>query len=170
MDSSEVIIKNGVTSIWGTAFGNCVNLQEVELPISLDSLYNAFEGCTSLNKINLPKNLSYIGYNTFKNNKSLTSIIISNHLRHLDLSAFSGCEQLQTLEFNFGVHEISGSLSDCSNLKAIFFRGDFRYISDWGLTFYDCPKLEGVFVPKEYYELFLSKTPVKFQKYIQIEN
>lgn len=164
----KVILQEGVNSIWGTAFANCVNLREVELPNSLNSLYNSFEGCTSLNRIHLKRNLNYIGYHTFKGCENLLDIRIDGHLRTLDLSAFDGCSRLKTLVFNYGVDNIEGNLSHCLELKYIVFKGEDKTFGYSALSFYDCPELKAVYVPQEYYELFISHTMGKFKPLIQI--
>ena len=68
----KVVIGEGVTSIADSAFYECANLQEVQLPDSLRYIYHqAFGDCTSLTGITIPAGVE-----------------------ELDLWAFSGSENL----------------------------------------------------------------------------
>lgn len=164
----KVTLQEGINSIWGTAFAHCVNLQEVDLPDSLDSLYNSFEGCISLKRIHLKRNLNYIGYHTFKGCENLLDVRIDGHLRTLDLSAFDGCSSLTSLSFNHGIDNLEGNLCNCPNLEFIVLKGEYKSFGYSALSFYNCPKLKAVYVPQKYYDLFLTHTIEKFRTLIQV--
>ena len=71
----KVVIKEGVTSIAGSAFYECANLTEVQFPDTLETInYDAFEDCISLTSITIPKGVTKI-----------------------DASAFSGCTALKAI-------------------------------------------------------------------------
>ncbi|MBD5427535.1 MAG: leucine-rich repeat domain-containing protein, partial [Treponema sp.] len=159
----KITLQEGVDSIWGSAFAHCTNLIEVELPESLASLYNSFEGCTSIERIHLKKNLNYIGYNTFKGCENLSEITIDGHLRTLNFSAFDGCNKIKILTFNYGIDNLEHNISNCRNLEQIVFKGNYKSLGYNPLTFYNCPNLKGIYVPEEFYDLFLSHTQERFK-------
>ena len=62
----KVIIEEGVTTIYGSAFYGCSSLAEVLLPSTLTEIKgSAFWDCGALTKIVLPENLTTLGQNTF---------------------------------------------------------------------------------------------------------
>lgn len=63
----ELNVPEGVTSIGKEAFSHSKNLTTVNLPETLTSIdANAFNSCASLNQINLPSNIRYLGTNALK--------------------------------------------------------------------------------------------------------
>ena len=157
----HLIVAEGTLSIWGSSFAACPNLHRVDFPVSLESLYGTFYGCTSLESVHLKKNFYYLGRETFSYCENLTTVIIDGHLRQLDFTAFNYCRKLTRLEFNFGIDEISDSLKGCDNLEYIIFRGKYVSFGHYAMNFIDCPSLKAIYVPREYYEMFVNKTSKK---------
>ena len=61
-----VVINDGVTSIGGSAFGECVNLTAVTIPESVDRIGSlAFVDCDNLAEIMIPAGVTGIGANAF---------------------------------------------------------------------------------------------------------
>ena len=153
----KITIGEGVKKIWGAAFAECENLIEVNFPSSLETLYETFKGCKSLTHIHLKDNLSYIGNSCFCNCSKLSSVIIDAHLKTLGDDAFARCESLKTIEFNYGIDELHWAFDRCENLESIYFRGDYKNFSyGFSRTFFNCPSLKAIYVPRKYYDLFLS--------------
>lgn len=66
----KVVIGEGIENIPRAAFLHCINLCEVTLPDSLKKIdTNAFSSTPQIKKINIPKNVEYIGYFAFRYNK-----------------------------------------------------------------------------------------------------
>jgi hypothetical protein len=98
----KVTIEQGVTFIGNTAFFDCTELTDVELPDGLLKIdYEAFLGCKKLAKIRFPESLLSIGSHAFGGCEKLTSIFIPKKVEYL------------------GGDEISGCFSGCSKLKEI---------------------------------------------------
>lgn len=108
----------GTSSASTDVFAGCTAITEVKL--STDASFtkladNLFDGCTSLAKINLPDQLTYLGTYTFRNT-ALTEVRIPNGVTCLGTSAtnqyncspsstsdsavFDGCTKLVTLDLN----------------------------------------------------------------------
>ncbi|MBR5578358.1 MAG: leucine-rich repeat domain-containing protein, partial [Lachnospiraceae bacterium] len=63
---TEITIPESVIEIGASAFGNCENLETVNLPSDLKSLDTfVFGNCSKLNKVNIPKSLTNTSYNIF---------------------------------------------------------------------------------------------------------
>lgn len=166
----KVKLLEGVKKLWGTIFGKCDNLTYVDLPKSLNAIYNTFEDCKSLLSIHIQSDDFYLGYNSFKGCKSLTSVVIDGSLRELGSGAFSGCDSLKSIEFNHGIREVSGAFNNCINLEVVYFRGDYMHFDyDFG-NFYGCPNLKAIFVPSRYFDLFASKLNQQYMHLLKIED
>lgn len=92
-----------VTAVKG-AFSGDADLQTVSLPDSVTALSygdggtGAFEGCVSLKKIAFSKNLSQIGYHTFRSCSALEYAALPETTVWLGAGAFGDCNSLAALE------------------------------------------------------------------------
>lgn len=166
----NVVIEEGVEKLWGSVFWHCGKLCSVTLPDSLESLYNTFEECISLQRIHLKKNLSYIGYNVFKGCIKLSQVQIDGHLEHLGRGAFAECISLRQIEFNYGIDYIEEAFEGCKNLEHIYFKGDYESFGYGFGRFNDCLSLKGIHVPKKYYELFASNIKKQYLEILIAED
>lgn len=81
----------------GEWFSRLENLQEVVLGDEVTSIGDyAFQDCNNLTKINFPKNLATIGEGAF-GKCNLSSIELPNSLTSIDVNAFWGNENVQTV-------------------------------------------------------------------------
>lgn len=61
-DISAVTIENGVTTIGGNAFAQCVRLTKIKIPDSVEKIGNrAFAGCTAVKELTLPIGVKILG-------------------------------------------------------------------------------------------------------------
>ena len=87
---TEIIIKNGVTSVGDGAFSDCANLENVDLPVGLISIGNsAFFGCGSLKSVRIPDSVTNIGGRAFEACGRLADINIPDGVKRIGGSAFS---------------------------------------------------------------------------------
>ena len=106
----ETVVHEGntytVTSIGGVpkdsskdgAFQNCSDLTEIVLPKNVTEIgSNAFENCTGLTDITLPDSLQTINAMAFQGCSGLTRIILPQKLTAIMGSAFKNCPNLTTI-------------------------------------------------------------------------
>lgn len=120
----RVVIPNGMTGVqktkdndfpvsgWnsiGTSFGYATSLKSVTLPESFTEFdYNAFQGCSSLETVNIPKGTREL-QGTFIGCSSLKSIRIPDGMTVLN-GTFGNCTSLTTVKIPDSVTSLSGSL------------------------------------------------------------
>ena len=84
--------------IGGSAFSDCVLLEDIIIPDSVTSIeYDAFSGCISLKDINIPDSVTEIRNEAFSGCTSLSSINIPDSLTYIADAVFSGCESLAAI-------------------------------------------------------------------------
>ena len=164
-----VVIENGVTYISDKMFSNCPKLYSVTLPESIASIgYSAFEFCYLLTEINIPANVKTIGKSAFYNCSSLDNVVIpsgvteileytfyecdnlkkitlSNNLKTIGQSAFSG-SGLETVNIPSSVTNIDSGAFAGTNLKKVVIPYGIKAISPD--TFNRCENLTDVVIPE----------------------
>ena len=99
-DVAELVIPgeiNGkaVTIIGECAFEDCSGLISIEIPKSVTSIgKSAFCGCSGLTSIEIPESVTSIGVSAFSDCSGLTSIEIPKSVKNVGDCAFSGCSNL----------------------------------------------------------------------------
>ncbi len=83
----------------GTAmFQNCASLKEVFVPDSPANLYHAFEGCTSLKRIEFGENVTHLQQYAVQGCTALEEIVFySNSFTEMNMTDFSACTSLEHL-------------------------------------------------------------------------
>ena len=118
---SEVIIKDGVTSIGANAFKE-KNLSSIIVGNSVKRIgWQAFYGCEELTSITIPNSVTSIDLEAFRYCSGLTSItIIDNGAISIGTQAFQGCGKLASVNFGNGVKSIEGyAFMNCSSLTSV---------------------------------------------------
>ena len=154
---TSIIINSGVTSIGGSAFSGCSNLESVTFAegSQLTGIgSSAFSGCSSLKSIEIPAGVTSIGSYAFYYCSSLTSIEIPVGVTSIGYSAFEDCSNLESVTFaeesqltSIG----SSAFSYCSSLTSIEIPAGVTELPDGGWigsryvgVFYGCSNLESV--------------------------
>ena len=96
--SKNTIIPSSVTSLAASSFVG-MGLTNIVIPDNVTSIgWDAFSG-NNLDNITIPSSVSRIEMYTFSYNK-LTSVTIPDNVSYIDATAFEGCENLKTINYN----------------------------------------------------------------------
>ncbi len=127
-----VALPSSLKTIQGYAFANCRGITAVDFPANLESIYDnafsnctglaqvllgsctkltklggcAFQGCSAINKLELPPKLTEIENFAFQYCVSLTEVVIPNKVTKIDREAFSGCRSLKAVMIPASVDQI----------------------------------------------------------------
>lgn len=110
-----------VTRIGPSAFKGCVKLKSISLPQTIDSIgYSAFKNCILLSSFTVPEKVKYLEY-CFNGCISLESINL-NRVRRIYMG-FYNCSSLEEIRIPSSVVEIDGydSFCGCTSLRNIIF-------------------------------------------------
>ena len=126
-----VVIGEGITSVGGRAFEECVNLTSVQLPDSLKFVsWEGFLGCVNLASVEFPTaNPISIGARAFSRT-GLTSLVLPDNVTHLGDYAFSGCTDMISAKLSSGLGEYTrpGLFNGCSSLTSVDFGTGVRFL------------------------------------------
>ena len=148
LDSSNVIIQDGITNIWSTAFYGYSGLTSITLPSTLISIgESAFFHCSGLTSITLPSTLISIGENAFNGCSSLTGeLLIPEGVTSIEIGTFNGCSSLSSLTLSSTLKTIGdGAFYNCSGLTGVVIPEGVTSIGN--SAFSGCSGLTGLTLP-----------------------
>ena len=132
------------------------NILKVELPDTVKELGEAaFSGVgnygsfnfSSLERIELSKNISKIETCTFVDCKNLKYVKMPENITEIGPSAFYGCKAIESITIPEGVKKIGErSFEGCTNLQQINLPGKLEKIG--ANAFYGCKALESITIPE----------------------
>lgn len=94
----NIIIENGVSTIGGYAFIECVALTSVTIGNDVTTIGgNAFANCEAITSIHIPNSVTVIGSNAFENCSNLNHVAISQNITTIDNYAFNNCKKLTSI-------------------------------------------------------------------------
>ncbi len=122
-----------------SVFEQCTNLQKVVLPPNLEFIgYDSFYNCTSLTEISkLPNTLKYIGGYAFSGNK-FSSIKIPNSVINIASEGNVIGQSVKISNYAFGKNP---------NLREVIFENNSNLKSIGNCTFNSCTSLQSVTLP-----------------------
>lgn len=144
---TEVVIKDGVTSMGACAFYHCLSLNSITIPDSVISIGEyAFSYCTSLNSVTIPDGVTSIGAGTFSVCESLTSITIPDSVTSIGDSAFFECTSLIDIAIPGSVKSIGyWAFGECRSLTSLTIGDGLTSIGEG--AFSHCSKLTSISIP-----------------------
>ena len=121
----SVVVKEGVTSLFGGSFVECTELTKAELPNSLETIgYALFCDCIRLTSIDIPDSVKEIEAEAFADCIGLTSVSIPGSVEVIKARAFMYCTALKSVTIPNSVKEIwTEAFADCTALKDVYFGG-----------------------------------------------
>ena len=112
-NGTSMTLRNGTTSITGSAFEGCTGLTSIVIPNSVTDIgAGAFANCTDLTSVNIPNSVTVIRGGTFYSCTGLTSIVIHNSVTSIGLEAFVGCTGLTSIVIPNSVTRIDDKAFD----------------------------------------------------------
>lgn len=113
------IYDDGHIELPGSAFANCKSLESIDIPEGVTYIGTySFWGCTSLKNINLPSTVTKICDHAFANCTSLECIDLPAGLKEIGDYAFEGCVKLKQINIPENVDSIGlGAFWGCKSLK-----------------------------------------------------
>lgn len=141
----HITIPDHITTI-GT-FRNCIALDTVKLPATLNSLpAYCFASCESLRSIELPTGITSIPEYGFQNCTSLETLEMPSTVTAIGQYAFSGCYALIRVDLPAGLKTIADrAFQDCSAIASIGFPASLTIIGAY--VFLNCTALTSVDLP-----------------------
>lgn len=129
------------------AFSNCIYLEEVVLPTTLQEIPdNLFFNCISLKHVDIPESVKSIGKSAFYGCVSMSEIAIPNSVETIGEGAFSSCHKLEEISLSDNVETIGRSaFLDCKSLTSVKLPSNLKTISD--NLFASCSSLETIDIP-----------------------
>lgn len=118
--------KKTLTTIEGSAFMDCINLLEIELPDKTSTIgFRAFAGCLSLERVKLADNMKTIGDSAFWRCENLTEIILPSNVKRIKACAFDSCSALTKITIPKSVENIEASaFRGCTSLSEVCYQGN----------------------------------------------
>lgn len=139
-------LPNTITNIGDRAFRDCTSIKSIAIPDGVQSIGDVFEGCNSLEYVNLPEGLISICDNAFKGCGNLAEISIPTNVTSIGAAAFSDCTRLIAVTIPSSVTSIGNSaFSGCSNLMEMTIPNSVTNIG--ASAFYDCGGLTSMAIP-----------------------
>ena len=145
---TTVVIREGTTSISGSAFYQCTSLTSVIIPETMVSIGgSAFSGCTALSSITFLASTTSIGSSAFSGCTSLISVTLPAKMNSIESYTFHGCTGLTSITIPQSVTSINSyAFSTCTSLKSITIPDGVMSIG--GYAFEKCEGLTDVTIGK----------------------
>ena len=147
----SVIPEKNVKSIANYAFYGCTGLENINIPQNITEIgVSSFEDCVSLTEITFPETLTEIKSSAFERCEALESITFTSKEKSksavIGSSAFEGCESLNSIVFNNAVEKIGiQAFYDCTSLVEVTVPDAVKEIGE--SAFGGCGSLEKITVP-----------------------
>ena len=141
-------IPDSVTSIGGSAFYSCQNLNEITIPDGVTSIgESAFHSCMFLNSITIPDSVTTIGESAFRNCDRMASVTIGNGVKTIERYSFYDCDNLVSLIIPDSVITIGhAAFSKCDDLLWVTIGDNVSLIQN--SAFEGCSQLTSIRIPE----------------------
>ena len=135
-----------ITGVFSTSDGALVIPQQIDSYKVVAIEQGAFQGCTFLTGITIPKSVENIGDWAFARCTNLTRADIRGGLSNVGKWIFSDCSKLENVVMYEGVKCIGeGMFAECCNLKKVTIPESVQKIEN--SAFRNCYKIENIYIP-----------------------
>ncbi|MBR5444370.1 MAG: leucine-rich repeat domain-containing protein [Paludibacteraceae bacterium] len=140
-DIISIVIPHSVIGLDNKSFNGCSSLKKISLPKELQYIgAYAFNGCSQLTSVQLPKKLTTLATGIFRNCKSLANIVIPDSITRIEENAFENCTSLISISIPKCIKSIAkNSFTGCSSITTII----------WDVCQFDEIKEEFIRIKKE---------------------
>lgn len=151
--ATRLEVESGVTAICENAFLNCVSLETISLPATLERIgASAFKDCLALTVANIPNSVTSIGASAFQGCWSLRDVLLPENLSMVPENAFLDCYSLQGITIPDSVIEIdNGAFQNCGSLQSAVLPSSLMFIDS--RAFYGCSGLKDITLPEGLFEI-----------------
>lgn len=134
---SKAVIEEGVTTVGQRVFEGCTSLEEVEIPSSVNRLVAfGFSDCTSLKSVKIPEGVDKIGTTTFGGCSALENVELPSTLKSTGFNAFRDCISLKEISLPKGLIELNdGTFYGCKALSQAELPKCLEIIGDWAFAY-----------------------------------
>ena len=116
----NVSLNNLLKHIETNAFSECVSLELITLPASLETIGSGAFSNTNIESLDIPDKIKRIEDNTFTNCSKLQTIIIGNGVESIGESTFANCSKLNNILFGISLKSIkTRAFEGCSALETM---------------------------------------------------
>lgn len=142
---TTIIIEDGILEIGDKAFYDCKDLEQVEIPKSVQAIGKQAFAYSGITQIDLPDGLKIINHGTFTKCRKLEKIVLPDSVEKIDSMymspTFEGCARLQEVVLPRGLDTIGNSaFYECIALETIKNTENISKIDSY--AFFGCTKLE----------------------------
>ena len=136
------------TGITSSSFYGCSSLQSIYVPENITRIDgSAFKGCASLQSIYIPESVTSIGGGVFEGCSSLQLINIPNSITSIGEYVFRECSSLQSINIPNSITSIGNyTFYGCSSLQSINIPSGVTNIGT--RTFQNCSSLQSINIPE----------------------
>ena len=141
----EIEIPQGVVNIGEKAFARLDNLKNIDIPDSVTNITTlAFYRCNGLVSVQVPGSVTAIKNGTFRECNNLKKVILNEGVAKIEGSAFVFCSSLEQIKLPQSLMSIgSGAFDNCTSLISIELPDNAIISSD---TFKECKNLSDIVI------------------------
>ena len=141
----EIEIPQGVVNIGEKAFARLDNLKNIDIPDSVTNITTlAFYRCNGLVSVQVPGSVTAIKNGTFRECNNLKKVILGEGVAKIEGSAFVFCSSLEQIKLPQSLMSIgSGAFDNCTSLISVELPDNAIISSD---TFKECKNLSDIVI------------------------
>jgi len=141
----EIEIPQGVVNIGEKAFARLDNLKNIDIPDSVTNITTlAFYRCNGLVSVQVPGSVTAIKNGTFRECNNLKKVILNEGVAKIEGSAFVFCSSLEQIKLPQSLVSIgSGAFDNCTSLISVELPDNAIISSD---TFKECKNLSDIVI------------------------